>query len=252
MGNCGIIIQARTGSTRLPKKMILPFYNGNCIIRILLERLKKEFNDIPVIVATTQNTNDDIIAGIAEYCKCNVFRGSENDVLNRFISAAETYGITDIVRVCADNPFLDMEGIKTIIRKLADTPNADYVTFAKKDGTPAMKTHYGFWAEAVRFDSLLKVSSLTPEKLYHEHVTNFIYSNKDIFNVSYIPVPEYIDKNNRIRLTLDTIEDFEMQKEIFSKVMEAGGINIENVMKFIEQNQEYYEMMEKQIIRNSK
>lgn len=252
MNSWGIIIQARTGSTRLPKKMILPFNKDKCIIQILLERLNREFTDIPVIVATTVNHADDIIADIASGSNCKVFRGSEEDVLQRFISAAEQFGVNYIVRICADNPFLDMHGIRTLIEYADKNNDSDYVTFAKRDGTPAMKTHYGFWAEAVTLEALKKAASLTSEKLYHEHVTNFIYTNKDIFRVNYLPIPENIDNNSRIRLTLDTREDFEMQKEIFAKVMEEGEINIDNVMKVVESNRDYYTMMEKQIIRNSK
>lgn len=252
MDNYGIIIQARTGSTRLPKKMILPFYNGKCIIQILLERLKQEFREMPVIVATTTNANDDIIADITVKSNCLSFRGSENDVLDRFISAADKFRLTTVARVCADNPFIDMKGIGTLLDYLANNMGTDYVTFARRDGTPAMKTHYGFWAEAVRVDALKKTASLTTEKLYHEHVTNFIYANKDIFKVDYLPIPEEIDSNNRIRLTLDTAEDFEMQKEIFAEVMKMGGISISNVLDVINGNPEYFERMEKQIIRNSK
>lgn len=252
MDNWGIIIQARTGSTRLPRKMVLPFYEGKCIIEILLERLGREFTDIPVILATTVSQGDDIIAEIALRSGCRLFRGSEDDVLQRFISAADEFGISRIVRICADNPFLDMQGIRELIGYAGENSDVDYVTFAKSDDTPAMKTHYGFWAEAVSLDALKKAASLTSEKLYHEHVTNFIYANRDIFRVSYLPIPEYLDNNSRIRLTLDTIEDFDMQKEIFSKVMQAGGISIDNVMTVIEGNTDYYSMMEKQIIRNSK
>lgn len=252
MDNFGIIIQARTGSTRLPQKMVLPFYDGKCIIRILLERMKLEFNEIPVIVATTTNTGDDIIADITAGNNCLSFRGSEEDVLDRFISAAETFGLSTVARVCADNPFIDMKGIRTLLEYLAINPETDYVTFARRDGTPAMKTHYGFWAEAVRVDALKKSASLTTDKLYHEHVTNFIYANRDIFKVDYLAIPEEIDNNNRIRLTLDTAEDFEMQKDIFAKVMEKGEITTDNVLDIINGNPEYFERMEKQIIRNSK
>lgn len=253
MNNWGIIIQARTGSTRLPRKMVLPFYNNKGIIEILVERLKKNIPaNIQIIVATTDNERDDIIADAAQQAGCEVFRGSENDVLGRFIAAAEQYGTDRIIRVCADNPFIDMNGIMTLIDYMSRHEEFDYVTFAKANGTPVMKTHYGFWAEAVTINALKKVAELTDDKLYHEHVTNYIYANKDIFNIHFINIPEELDRNNRLRLTLDTQEDFDMQKEIFAKVMEKGGICMDNVMKVIEENPQYYDAMEKQIIRNSK
>ena len=59
---------------------------------------------------------------------------------------------------------------------------------------------------------------MTNEKMYHEHVTNFIYDNKDKFNVSLIEAPELLYNREDIRLTVDTKEDFEMSKEIYSKI----------------------------------
>ncbi len=113
----GIIIQARTGSTRLPNKMILPFYNGKGILQILLERIKKKYNNqYTIILATTTNKNDEKIAEIGEKTGVEIYRGSENDVLKRFINAALSYNIFGIIRVCADNPLLDVNHIENLIQ----------------------------------------------------------------------------------------------------------------------------------------
>lgn len=68
----GIIIQARTGSSRLPNKMILPFYENTCILDILLNRLKLFIPDIPIIVATTNAENDGAIVEISKQIECYV------------------------------------------------------------------------------------------------------------------------------------------------------------------------------------
>ena len=153
----GIIIQARTGSTRLPQKMILPFCNGKGIFELLLARLTTHFaKRLKIVVATTTATGDDIIANIA----------SRSDVLGRFIAAAEQNAISRIIRICADNPFLDMDSIDRLIETMDDNALTDYVTFAKSDGTPAMKTHYGFWAEAVKRTALERAAAMSDAKLH--------------------------------------------------------------------------------------
>ena len=81
MSKIGIIIQARTGSTRLPNKMILPFYNEKGVLELLIERIKNRLSEIEIIVATTSLEKDNRIEEIADKTKVTCFRGDENDVL---------------------------------------------------------------------------------------------------------------------------------------------------------------------------
>lgn len=246
----GIIIQARTGSTRLPQKMTIPFFESMGILEILLKRLTNNI-DCKIIVATTNNEQDNIIEEITINNGCSCYRGSEDDVLSRFIDTAEKYNIKKIIRVCADNPFLDMESLKTLI-KFSEKKDKDYISFCTSNGTPTIKTHYGFWAEFVTLDALKKVNSLTDEKLYHEHVTNFIYTNNNLFSIDFIQIPKWIE-DKPIRLTLDTQEDFEMQQSIFKCVVNNNlNFNNENVINFIDKNIEYYAKMEAIISQNTK
>lgn len=245
-----IIIQARTGSTRLLQKMTLPFFENMGILEILLKRLTNII-DCKVIVATTINERDNIIEEITINNGCSCYRGSENDVLLRFIETAERFKITKIIRICADNPFLDMESLRELIQ-YSETRDEDYISFCTTDGTPTIKTHYGFWAEYVTLEALKRVNSLTDEKLYHEHVTNFIYTNKDLFSIDFIQIPKWIE-DKPIRLTLDTQEDFEMQQSIFKCVVN-NNLNFKNedVINFIDKNIEYYAKMETIISQNTK
>lgn len=248
---CGIIIQARTNSSRLPNKMTLPFYEGKGILQLLLERIMHSMASVPVIVATTESKSDDRICHVAEECGCDTFRGDEQDVLSRFIGAAGTYGLDRVIRICADNPFLDMASLAHITTLLRDG-GKDYYAYATSDGTPTMKTHYGFWCEGVTVAALQKASLLTSDKLYHEHVTNYIYAHPEIFSLQLLRIPEELEQNKRIRLTLDTAQDFEMQKQIYRETMECGGITIDNVMKVLQASPRYYETMEQQIRKNTK
>ncbi len=250
MPKTGIIIQARTGSTRMPEKVILPFYEEQSILDLLLEKVKKAA--VPVVLATTVNPSDDRICQLAEKHQVAVFRGSENDVLDRFISAARQFGFSKIIRVCADNPFLDLAGIKTLIAEF-EKSDADYLGFQLAGNKPSILTHFGFWAEAVRFDALEKAQQLTSEKLYREHVTNFIYCNPTLFKVNFIPANPVVFMRTDVRMTLDTPEDFEIQQKIFAALTnENPNFAIREIIKWLDNHPEVLGAMKKEIKKNQK
>ena len=133
-----IIVQARTGSTRLPGKMVKTFYNGMSLLEILINNLKKV--GVPIIVATTLNTNDDFIADIANGQNVSVFRGDENNVLNRFHEAAKQFNVAKIIRVCSDNPLIDIDSLLHL-KNSFENRDADYWCFYTRDFTPTINTH---------------------------------------------------------------------------------------------------------------
>lgn len=250
MAKTGIIIQARTGSTRMPEKVILPFFQEQSILDLLLEKVKK--TGVPVALATTVNPSDDRLCILAEKHEIPVFRGSENDVLDRFIQAARKFGFRKIIRVCADNPFLDLAGLQTLITKFS-TLDADYLGFQLEGNKPSILTHFGFWAEAVRFEALEMAVMLTSEKVYHEHVTNFIYSNPILYDVGFIPADPVVFSRTDIRMTLDTPEDFEIQKEIFATISgENPNFGIPEIVDWLDSHPTILELMKKEIAKNQK
>lgn len=252
-----IIIQARTGSTRLPNKMLMPFYENNGILEILLCRLMsalpKYKNDI--IVATTVSKGDDKIEELCKRLNVACFRGSEEDVLSRFIDAARSYDADKIIRICADNVFLDMTQLEYLISNFTDN-DIDYMSFITKDGTPSIKTHYGFWTEGVTRTALEKVQTMTSEKLYHEHVTNYIYANPDNFRLSFTPISNTdsrLDKQNNIRLTIDTETDFKISQDIYNYLTNNNiPITTPNIINYLDDHKEIYVVMEKIINANKK
>ena len=252
MSKTKIIIQARTGSTRLPQKMILPFYENEGIFSLLLKKLTITFDKNDIILATSVNENNDVLVEIAERYGIKYFRGSENDVLHRFIDAAKEFKAENIISGCADNPFLDIFYIELLLEKFEQF-NCDYLSYITSDGTPSIKTHYGFWAEAVKLSALEKVRELTNENIYHEHVTNFIYANREIFDVNFFEIIPQIDRHKDIRLTIDTQVDFDIQKEIYVKLNNyIPNFTSLNVIDFLEDNPHYLEIMKNEILKNQK
>lgn len=245
-----IIIQARTGSTRMPKKVILPFFNGKCIIDILLEKLLR--TGIPIVLATTENTADDALVAKAKKYSIDIFRGSEDNVLERFIGAATQFNAKNIVRVCADNPFLDVDSILVLADEFAKTPS-DYLSFQFSNNRPSIKTHFGFFTEITTINALQKAASMTSEKLYIEHVTNFIYGHPQHFDVRFLDAPGYIFDRTDIRLTLDTPADFRLQQEIYAEMTTQNpNFGIREVVAFVDQHPEMLQQMKLEIDKFSK
>ncbi len=251
----GIIIQARAGSSRLPGKMLMPFYKDLTILEIIVRNLLDHFEAGQIIVATTLSSKDDAIEKIGKNLGVHTFRGSENDVLDRFISAAEQFGLQNIIRVCGDNPLLQAQDVKYLAEHyipVAET--TDYMSFAFPDGTPVIKSHLGLYTEATTLQALKKVVSLTGENLYHEHVTNYMYAHPENFHCRFLSLPDNLKDRKDLRMTIDTLEDFNLMKEIFENTIGAKGyhISVSEIISYIYKHNSILSIMANEISRNSK
>lgn len=247
------MLQARLGSTRLPRKMIIPFHGDKSILQIIIEKLKLNFPDIPLVLATSNHSDNNELESLGLQLNCHVYRGSENDVLNRFIEAADKFNFKNIIRVCADNPFLNVNDMARLINFINNNKNFDYVSF-KVNGKPSIKTHFGFWGEYVSLKALKTISNFTNEDFYHEHVTNYIYENPKDFFIRFLEVEQILSQRNDIRMTLDTQEDFYLLAEIYSKLFNDYGelFGINEIVNFLDNNSKYLLEMKNQIVCNSK
>jgi len=245
----GIIIQARVGSTRLPNKMLLPFYAEQSILEIIIERLKNNLN-LPIILATTTHSQDNQLKEVVRMYGIECFRGSESDVLQRFINAAECFKIDVIVRVCADNPFLSPEYIRQLVSSF-QKQEADYISFKTEEGVPSIKTHYGFFAELVKLESLKKIAESTNDLSCHEHITKYIYENTNRFKINFLNIP--FKENKMVRLTIDTPEDYEMAQTIFKHLKESKqSVEPPIVLEYLSNQKQYLELMYNQILLQQK
>lgn len=247
------IVQARVGSSRLPNKILLPFYNGKSVLEMLLEKLNVFSEEVECVVATSVDEKNDVIEHVCKENNVKCFRGSESDVLQRFIDAANYVGSDRIIRVCSDNPFINLDAIRLIINEVQSCGDEfDYISF-NVNGTPSIRTHYGFWTEYVSLSALAKVQQMTDLTIYHEHVTNFIYANPSDFKIKWLDVPSILLNREHIRLTIDTASDFEMAKAIYSELMaKASCLTIEEIVEYLDAHSDYYLSMQEEIKRNSK
>lgn len=231
----GIIIQARMGSTRLPGKILKKFYGEDTLLETLLNNLHKV--GVKVIVATSVNENNDDLEVFLKEKGELVYRGSENDVLDRFIKAAEENQVDGIVRICSDNPFMDWHGVAQLIEK-AKNSNADYIGFRVND-TPSILTHFGFWGEYVTLDALKRVASTTLEgSPAHEHVTYHVYKHPEEYKCEWIQCPESLQGRYDIRLTIDTLEDLVNAQQVYAGLRDKEtNFTLQDVIQYLDAHQ---------------
>jgi spore coat polysaccharide biosynthesis protein SpsF len=246
-----VIIQARLSSTRLPGKVLKPIWRNKCLLDIQVDGLKEL--GVPYVLATSTNMADDALVEWAKKNDVPCFRGSEQNVLQRFIDCANHFNARHIIRVCSDNPFIQLEKVADYLSQLQS--GVDYISYCNSEGIPAIKTHWGLFVEGVSLTALEKAQALLehhPEKaFYSEHVTNFIYRHPDLFQVKLEMAPEIIAKRNDLRFTIDTEEDFKNMSELL-KVMEDTEKTLEKIIETADNNPLFSERMQKGIRSFSK
>lgn len=220
------IVQARMGSTRLKGK-VLELVEGKTIIEHIVDRVKESKYVHEVVVATPVNEVNSELINFLSKKRINVYVGSENDVLTRFISTATFYGADLVVRITGDNPLTCIESIDNLL-KCHIEQRADYSTI---EGLPI-----GMGSEVVNLSTLLQISKMSLEEYHKEHVTLFLKENPDIFKLNFLKISEDL-RYPELRLTVDTIEDLRVIREIYKNLYEEDKIiKTIDVLKYVTEN----------------
>lgn len=203
------VTQARVGSTRLPAK-ILKVVNGETLLETHLKRILKSKRITSLKVATTTEDGSDQIVEIAAKVGVRSFKGSVNDVLDRFYQTVKDDKPDYVVRLTSDCPLIDANIIDQVI-DLAIESGADYVS-----NTLDLSYPDGMDCECFKFSALEKAWKEATLKSDREHVTPYLWRNStlkggDIFKSECLRNGE--DWSD-IRITVDTPEDFEVIRQI--------------------------------------
>ena len=204
MTETAIIVQARMGSTRFPLKMQRPL-GQYTIFEWVLKRVSRIKNAQHFVLATSKQQSDDVLCRVAGDYNFSVYRGSENDVLGRFSNASRIHKCKNLVRVCADNPFIDPE----LIDELIDTfRNGHYdYAFNHLNRLENMMPD-GFGAEIFTASLLSWLDEHVDDICHREHVTSYIWSNIDQFTVKTINAAENLRVPN-LKFDIDFSTDLE-------------------------------------------
>lgn len=207
------ITQARSGSLRLPGK-VLKKIDGISLLEIHLKRLLKSKRIDQLLIATTVNQEDDSIVEIADKLNIPAYRGSVNNVLERFYLAAKLYEPTWIVRLTSDCPLIDADLVDLVIEK-ALSENLDYCSNSLEPSFPD-----GMDVEIFKASALEKAAQEATLASDKEHVTPYLYRNSTFFNKNMFVSANYSSSENysAVRLTIDEPEDFEVIRLIIKKL----------------------------------
>lgn len=226
------IIQARMGSTRLPGK-VMKELGGRTVLARVVDRVRCASLTGEVVVATTAQSADDVIVEECRRISVEVFRGGENDVLDRYYRAGQAAGADAVVRITSDCPLIDPEITDDTVQAFLEqqpgyASNALERTYPRGLDTEIMTWHAleRSWREA---------------KVPHQraHVTPYIYENPELFSV--LAVKREIDYSHH-RWTLDTEEDLAFIRAVYERMDNAGRFSWREVLALLEREPELVEL----------
>jgi len=233
LNKSAIIIQARMSSRRFPGKMMSKL-SGMPLVEYLYKRCK-HLSLAHIIVATSIHSSDDELYDYCREKKIPVVRGSLNNVLERYILAADSVATKYIARVCGDTPFVDLSLVNTALETL-DQENLDYVSFDKKTCLP------GFYSEVFTLTVLKKAATLVNNKQDLEHVTKIIIENPNLFRTKFLNADLNLGFTSRVPLTIDYPEDLKRANLIIGKLsdkLEFASGDILNLLDASDRRQYY-------------
>jgi spore coat polysaccharide biosynthesis protein SpsF len=200
----GIVIQARYASRRLPGKVLRPLL-GKPLLGWLVERMQAVPEAQRVIVATSEGAEDDAVASFARDIGAQVHRGPLDDVLARFVGAAQAFRLEVAVRVSGDSPLLDPALVSQALL-IFNEGDSDLVTNVRERTYPK-----GQSVEAVSAGALRKALAEANSAEDREHVTPYFYAHPDRFRIrNFRLTPPAAE----VRLCVDTEEDFAMIEQL--------------------------------------
>jgi len=227
------VLQARTGSTRLPKKAIKPLL-GEPMLARMLERVKRSKMLETIVVATTDKPDDDVLEQLARECNVHCFRGDEQDVLDRFYKAAKEIGADIVVRLTGDCPLHDPLVIDEVVEHFLATA-CDY-THTHSNYPEGLDTEIFPFAVLER---AWKEAILHSER---EHVTPYIRNHPELFHIDEAWRKGEQD-NSCMHWSVDTEQDFNFVTKIFEKLYPTNpSFNKDDVLMLLVQHPEFMEI----------
>lgn len=225
-----VIVQARTGSSRLPGKVLLEVA-GKSLLEIEIGRLQRALLPDALCVATTDKPGDSAIEELCRKLGIPCYRGSEDDVLGRYYEAAKYMRADEIVRVTADCPLIDPDVLDLIVEKRRNT-GADYASNTLKRTFPR-----GLDVECFTYAALASAYSEAKLPWEREHATPFIHSRPERFVLANLEDDR--DESDH-RWTVDTPEDFQLLSLVLDRFShDLSGFRYRDVLALLNENPDW-------------
>ena len=227
------IVQARMGSTRLPGK-VLKDVSGYPLLWHVVDRLYKAKKLDKIVVATSTGPSDDRISDFCEKEGISCYRGSEDDVLDRYYGAAKYFVADTIVRITADCPLIDPHLLDKVVEVYL-SEGCDYASNTIERTYPD-----GLDVEVFSFQSLENASSNSLLASEREHVTPYIWKNPHLFKICQ--VTQECDLSS-LRWTVDLPQDLEFVRIIYKHLYQPKKIFMtKDILRLIGEHREYLDI----------
>lgn len=224
-----VVVQARLASSRLPAKILLDLGGVTALERCL--RRARRFKRVDeVVVATSDTPGDDVVTAVARRLGARVVRGSETDVLSRFVKAARETEADAIVRCTSDCPLLDPEMSSRVIEQFLDAPGGvDYAANVLERRLPR-----GLDTEIISREALERAGREATATDEREHVTLHVYRNPQRFKCLAVTSGDLEDRS-ALRWTLDTLDDYRLLHALFERLgAHADDASMAEVIRLFE------------------
>ena len=219
------IVQARLGSTRLPNKVLAPIGDVP-LIEFLLGRLSKSERISKIVLATSTNEINDQLSAVVENLGYQVIRGSENDVLQRYVDAATATNADVVIRITGDCPFVDPQLIDEMLEDFVAS-NIDYMSNTNPPTFPD-----GFDIEIFRKSALLQSAEIATSPFEREHVTPCLRTNSLFSHKNKSAV---VDASH-LRLTVDEQRDLDVVRGIANLFAPRTDFSLSEILGVITTN----------------
>ncbi len=222
-GNTVAIIQARVGSRRLPGKVLAPIV-GRSMLERVVERVQAATRVDRIVIATSEDPRDDAVEAICRRRGFDCFRGSESDVLGRYVGAAKQYAADPILRITADCPLIDPEVIDRVVDAFAGK-GLDYASNINPPTFP-----HGLDTEILSAEALAHADREARWKSEREHVTLHIRQHPERFrsvNVTHVP-----DLSGR-RWVVDEATDLEFVRAVYERLGDGRPFGMADILALL-------------------
>lgn len=213
------VIQARTGSSRLPNKILLPLANKPLLYR-MFERVAASKMCGKIVIATTTDKSDDVVENLCNKFNMICFRGHPTDLLDRHYQAAKLFSADAVVKIPSDCPLIDKSVIDKVLNYYME--NLNYFDYVSNLHPPTYPD--GNDVEIMSFKALSDAWENANRELEREHTTPYFWENPDKFRIGNVIWETGLDYSMSHRFTIDYEKDYNFIKQVYDELYSVNPI----------------------------
>lgn len=233
-----IVVQARMSSSRLPKKVLLPILGESLLYR-MIERLQQIKHKASIVIATSENAEDDVIEDFCQAKNIACFRGSLNNLLDRHYQVGVLTNADIVIKIPSDCPLIDPRIVDKVLDFYFENEGKyDFVSNLHPATYPD-----GNDVEIMTFEALKKAWQEATRPLELEHTTPYFWENPDKFRLANLTWETGLDYSMSHRFTIDYYEDYLFIKKVFEELYPQNpAFSLEDILTLLQEKPEIYEI----------